>query len=132
MGFGYRQGIGELIYAMVTCRPDNSFPVIKLSQYSTRPTRLHFEAVKHIYRYLNATKTEGIYYWRKEERLDLPDISIPEYKKDANYKDADIIKQQDTYHNKLYATVDSEYAGDTTHRRSVTGIILRITGGTVF
>jgi hypothetical protein len=35
MGFGYRQGIGELIYALVTCRLDISFSVIKLSQYST-------------------------------------------------------------------------------------------------
>ena len=33
-GFSYRQAIGELIYAMVTCRPDISFPLIKLSQYS--------------------------------------------------------------------------------------------------
>ena len=24
MGFSYRQGIGELIYAMVSCRPDLS------------------------------------------------------------------------------------------------------------
>ena len=29
----YRQVIGEAIYAMVTCCPDISFAVIKLSQY---------------------------------------------------------------------------------------------------
>ena len=34
-GFGYQQAIGKLIYALVTCRPDISFPVIKLSQYAT-------------------------------------------------------------------------------------------------
>ena len=34
-GFTYRQGIGELLYAMITCRPDILFPLIKLSQYST-------------------------------------------------------------------------------------------------
>ena len=31
-GFTYRQGIGELLYAMIACRPDISFPLIKLSQ----------------------------------------------------------------------------------------------------
>jgi hypothetical protein len=32
----------------------------------------------------------------------------------------------------MFGAVDSDYAGDTTHRRSVTGIILRIAGGTIF
>ena len=41
-GFSYRQGIGELIYAIVTCRPDISFPLIKLSQYSANPAKMHF------------------------------------------------------------------------------------------
>ena len=31
MGFKYRRAIGEFLYAMVTCRPNISFPVIKLS-----------------------------------------------------------------------------------------------------
>ena len=44
-GFTYRQGVGELIYVMVTCRPDIYYPLIKLSQYSTNPARLHFEAI---------------------------------------------------------------------------------------
>ena len=30
-GFSYRQGIGEIIYTMVTCRPEISFPLITLS-----------------------------------------------------------------------------------------------------
>ena len=33
----YRQVIGEAIYAMVICRLDISFAVIKLSQYSANP-----------------------------------------------------------------------------------------------
>ena len=40
-GFGYRQGIGELIYAMVTCRPDISFAVVKISQSSEYPSDIH-------------------------------------------------------------------------------------------
>ena len=61
-GFSYRQGIGKLIYAMVTCRPDISFPLIKLSQYSANPTEMHFVALKQLYCYLRDTPDKGIYY----------------------------------------------------------------------
>ena len=44
--FRYMQAISELIYTLVTCGPDISFPIIKLSQYSIRPTKIHFEAIK--------------------------------------------------------------------------------------
>ena len=131
-GFGYRQAIGELIYALVTCRPDISFPVIKLSQYSTRPTDLHFEAVKNIYRYLNATKDDGIYFWRKSNRNDLPPGLIPICKEDLNYNESEIHERSQPGHAVMFGAVDSDYAGDTTHRKSVTGIILRIAGGTIF
>jgi len=32
----------------------------------------------------------------------------------------------------LFAAVDSDYAGDNAHRRSVSGIILHLAGGTIF
>ncbi len=131
MGFGYRQAIGELIYALCTCRPDISYPVIKLSQYSTRPTRLHFEAVKNIYRYLNATKEDGICFWRKQPRDDLPYHPPPDLKTDNNYTEDEIHERQQTLHNIMFGAVDSDYAGDTSHRRSVSGIVLRLAGGTI-
>ena len=64
MGLNYRQVIGELIFLMVTCRPDISFPLIKLSQYSSNPAKEHYEAVKHIFQYIKVTKHDGIYFWR--------------------------------------------------------------------
>jgi deoxyuridine 5'-triphosphate nucleotidohydrolase len=131
MGFGYRQAIGELIYALVTCRPDISYAVIKLSQYSTRPARVHFEALKTIYRYINATMDEGIYYWRKTPRYDLPELPLPECKSDSNYDESEIEERQQQQHDIMYAAVDSDYAGDTKHRKSVTGIVIRIAGGTI-
>ena len=131
MGFGYRQAIGELIYALVTCRPDISFPVIKLAQYSTKPTLIHFEAIKNIYRYLNATKNEGIHYWRDAPRSDLPYHPNPECKQDTNYDEHSISTRRQDNKELLVGAVDSDYAGDTTHRRSVTGIILKLAGGTV-
>ena len=66
LGITYREAIGELIYALVTCLPDISFVTIKLSQYSASPARIHYDAVKDIYQYLAASKEDGIYYWRKQ------------------------------------------------------------------
>ena len=44
MDFTYKQGIGELIYAMITYCSGISFSFIKLNQYSTKPAQIHFEA----------------------------------------------------------------------------------------
>ena len=103
-----------------------------MSQYSTRPTEIHFEAIKTIYRYLNATQDEGIYYWRKAPRNDLPEGPLPECKHDINYDENEIHERQQPGHTVMFGAVDSDYAGDVSHRRSVTGIILRIAGGTIF
>ena len=65
MGFSYRAAIGELIYAMVVCRPDISFAVTKLSQYSNRSSACHFAALKTVFRYLMVTRDDGLIYWRK-------------------------------------------------------------------
>jgi hypothetical protein len=132
MGFGYRQAIGELIYAMVTCRADISHATIKLSQYSTRPTRIHFEAIKQVMRYLKHTIDDGIYYWRKEPRTDLPYEAPPQMKNDNNYNEMEVHERQQNDHSTLFGAVDSDFAGDTSHRRSVSGIVLRLAGGTIF
>ena len=84
-GFSYRSAIGEIIYALVTCRPEISFPCIKLSQYSARPAKVHFDAVKHLYKYLYATHDDGIYFWRARPHLDLPKHPDPVTKSDNNY-----------------------------------------------
>ena len=129
-GFGYRQAIGEMIYALVTCRPDISYAVTKLSQYSTRPARIHFEACKHVYKYLHATKNEGIYYWRQKPREDLPITSWPTPRRDENYspKGPETVQNKD---NILVGAVDADYAGDIEHRKSVSGVILKLAGGAV-
>ena len=62
MGFSYRQCIGELIYALTICRVDISIAVITLSQHSINPAQIHYEVVKHIFLYLNATKKIGLTY----------------------------------------------------------------------
>ena len=47
MCFNYQQAIGELIFLLVTCDADISYPLINLGQY--RPVQEHYEAVKQIF-----------------------------------------------------------------------------------
>eukprot|EP00804_Cyclotella_cryptica_P012200 CCRYP_009883-RA/>CCRYP_009883-RA protein AED:0.21 eAED:0.21 QI:0/-1/0/1/-1/1/1/0/337 len=75
--FGYRSGVGELIYAMVTCRPDISAVTVKCTQHSTCPADIHFQAVKHAIKYLVATQKDRIYFWRATPLMTLPEHPIP-------------------------------------------------------
>ena len=128
--FKYRQGVGELLYAMVTCRPDIAFPVVKLSQYSVAPSRIHFEAIKQLYIYIKQTKQDGIYYWRKTPRSDLKQYPPPDTKPDSNYSH-DIPEKTQHTPPTLVTAVDSDHASDSTHRKSVSGIIHMLAGGVI-
>ena len=76
-GFSYRMAVGELIYALVVARLDISFAIIKLSQYGASPAATHYQAVRHVFAYLNNTRDEGLIYWRPQPRMDLPDTTPP-------------------------------------------------------
>ena len=77
MGFKYRKGIGELLFAAITCRPEILYAVIKLSQFSVNPAEIHYQSVKHIFRYLRDTIDYGIHYWRPSPRPDCPLLPFP-------------------------------------------------------
>ena len=86
MGFNYRQAIGELLYAMVTSRPDTSFAVIKLSQYSNDPAEAHYKAVKSVFSYLSQTQSTGLTYWKPTIDRALP--NGPVLKRHATHRTA--------------------------------------------
>jgi hypothetical protein len=127
----YWQGIGEILYVLVTCRPDILFATIKLSQYLTRPALIHYEALKEVYRYLQATADDGIYFWRSQPRLDLPIGDMPQCKSDGNYNEIDVSTRAIQDPTTLKAAVDSDFAGDISHRKSVSGIVIKLAGGAV-
>ena len=58
----YAKAIGSLMYVAIQTRPDISFVVQHLSQYTTNPTQEHWTAVKRVLRYLKGTRDEGIIY----------------------------------------------------------------------
>ena len=52
----YQSAVGSLMYVMLGSRPDISYAVGKVSQYSMNPDITHFTAVKRIFRYLAGTR----------------------------------------------------------------------------
>lgn len=117
--FKYRSVTGELVFALVTCRPDISFPVIKLCQYNACPGRLHFEAVKQILVYLRDTIDDGMYYWREYPNKSLPYFPPPPIRSEP-YERTPFTEGNNI--TTPFGIVDSDWASDTQHRHSVSGM----------
>ena len=127
-GFSYRMAIGELIYALVVARLDISFAVIKLSQYSANPAIPHYQAIRHVFAYLNNTRNEGLTYWRRTPRHDLPDIPpSPPRSSFTNQLERPIA----TSPQAILTYSDSDWGSDASHRRSVTGVVILLAGAAV-
>jgi Reverse transcriptase (RNA-dependent DNA polymerase) len=129
MGFNYRQVIGEAIFAMTLCRIDIAPAVIKLSQYSSRPHKYHYQAAKALMVYLYATRNDGLYYWRPEPNEALPDVPlpIPVSALDKLEEYPHVLSPTD-----LEGASDSTWASDRQHRRSSGGIVFFYAGGAVY
>ena len=127
VGFGYRQVMGELIYAYVLCRVDIAYAVTFMSRFAQAPAAEHYQALKGICRYLRATKDWGIRYRRAQRcAYDLPKIAeltptveaeLPEFPSHA--------------HDQLVGYVDAAHATDLKTRRSVTGYVFTMAGGAI-
>ena len=58
----YREAIGSLMYASLGTRPDLAFAMCKLSKFSQNPGRVHWNAVKRLFKYLQGTQDIGLVY----------------------------------------------------------------------
>jgi hypothetical protein len=115
---------------MTLCRIDIAPAIIKLSQYSTQPAKCHYQALKNlmVYLHLHATRLDGLYYWRPEPNMDLPDVPLPKtISSHAQLKD----NQDFTQPTKLDGASNSTWATDRRHRRSTGGIVFFYAGGAV-
>ena len=63
----FRSMIGSLMYLSTATRPDLSFAVHRLAQFSSDPSSAPLAAVKRIFRYLRATKDFGIRFRAKDK-----------------------------------------------------------------
>ena len=127
MGFKYRKALGELLFCMVTCRPDISFPVIKLAKYANAPAEIHYLAIKHIIKYLRSTIDHGLHYWRTTTMYQdiLPKIPCPTLFHIQN----DHLEQLS---HQLLGYMDADWAQDISSRKSITGMTMMFGGATVY
>jgi hypothetical protein len=58
----YQRLIGSLLYVQIGTRPDISFAVGRLSQYSSNPSPHHERLARYVLAYLNATKDKALHY----------------------------------------------------------------------
>ena len=54
--------IGSLMYAMVATRPDIAHAIGVVSRFMDNPGRSHWNAIKHVFRYMLGTKEIGILF----------------------------------------------------------------------
>ena len=127
-GFKYRNATGELIFAMVTCRTDISFAVLKLTQYNNSPAACHAHAVKNVYKYLNVTKTDGITFWRPRPNQSLP--SATKFVLDDSTYEV-FIPPENAQPSIAYGYTDSDWANDSSNRKSVSGTAILLAGGCI-
>jgi hypothetical protein len=95
----YAALIGSLIYLAVNTRPDISHAVGILSRFMSCPTDTHWEAGKHILRYLKATSDMGLTYSGTTNDV-----------------------HQGVYACTMYT--DADFAADVDRRRSTTGGVM--------
>jgi len=113
VGFGYRQVLGELIYAYIVCRIDIGYAVVFLSRFSTAPAKEHYLALKGVCKYLRRTKNWGLVYWRMSPVISLPVVSLEQLLPDPEFPKISP--------SELVGFVDAAHATDVEKRRSITG-----------
>ena len=65
----YHEAVGSLMYTTMGTRPDIAFAMSTVAQFSKNPGWKHWEAVKHIFRYLQGTKEWQLRYGGEERGL---------------------------------------------------------------
>jgi hypothetical protein len=129
MKFGFRNAMGELIWPMVTCRPDFSQAVVKCAQGSAFPSETHYLALKSVLRYAAATIDDGIYFWHTEPVVELPDDPLPTI---VSTPHDIMLANRPTDHPRCAATyMDSSWADCLLTRCSFGGWVIRMAGGPI-
>ena len=99
----YMSAVGALMYLAIATRPDITYSVSKLAQYNSNPGPEHWQAVKHLLRYLKGTMDLQLTY-RGDERAS-PEV--------------------------FRAYSDADHAGCLDTRRSTSGFLIKMGSGAV-
>src|SRR5258708_10658690 len=98
----YRSAIGSLMYAAIATHPDIAYAINSLSQFNIKPSKKHWNAVKHIFRYLQGTRDIGI-----------------TFDMDSRYADFIISSFSDSDNRKSF------------HKKAITGGAILLAGGAI-
>ena len=98
----YATLIGSLMYLSLATRPDITYAVNRLAQFTSNPLPKHWTAIKRIFRYLKGTKNYSLTYGGSREILN-QDLNI---------------------------FCDADWAADA-NRKSVSGYVITLAGGAV-
>ncbi|KAF8755430.1 Mitochondrial protein [Rhizoctonia solani] len=63
----YQRGVGSLMYAMISTRPDIAYATGLLAQHAANPGKEHWSALLQVLQYLQGTKDLGIVYNRSKK-----------------------------------------------------------------
>ena len=80
----YLNAIRALMYLAQCTRPDIAFAVNLLARFSSEPTRIHWNGIKHIFRYLRGTIDLGLYYSKESTTSGLVGYSDAGYRSDPH------------------------------------------------
>ena len=59
----YASAVGSLMYAMLCTRPDICYSVGMVNRYQSNSGPKHWQAIKHILKYLQRTRDYMLVYW---------------------------------------------------------------------
>ena len=87
--YPYQSLIGTLIYAMLSTQPDIAFTVGALSNYSSNPSKVHWNEAVHVLHYLGGTKDLALVF-NGSKGADLSSLIL-------GYSDSDWAGDMDTH-----------------------------------
>ena len=114
------------MFPTITCRPDIFYCVIKLLNCNIKPACVHYLSVTRIFRYLRDTISDELHYWR-------PNINITITKPlclTILHDNHDVIVLPSSK-NRPIGFVNSDWEGETSHRRSISGLYLCFVGAPI-
>jgi hypothetical protein len=114
-GTEFRSLIGGLMYLCQWTRPDLAFSVSELAKYMSNPSQLHWDALHRVLRYLKGTFDLGIRFYGKNSQISY---------------DGEIYFINKTP-NTLSMFVDAAYANNVETRKSKTGWVAILNGGSI-
>ncbi len=129
MQLNYPSGVGELIWAMTTCRPDLAYSSVKLSQLNSCLHKIHYNGLKHALKFLYHSKDNGLYFWQTHPRMDLPEGPLPPII--SNRQDLLLDNRPQFDATTVHEYADSDWATCVKTRRSFSGTCIQLAGGTI-